>query len=96
VPFALMGAGSGVFVAGLAVGLAGVVQAHAATAAMGPDADAARAKAITGDVLAGCGIVTAGVGLVLLLTVYRAPSQHGTAGAAGWITTDGGGMSLRF
>ena len=92
VSFALMGTGVAVFVTGVAVGLAGLAQAHAATSPTGPAADAAKAKGLAGDTLAGCGIVAAGVGLVLLLTAPR-PNR---SSARPWIEGHGAGATLHF
>jgi hypothetical protein len=88
--FVLMGAGGAVFVAGLSVGLAGVMQAHGAPSSTGPDADAAKAKALAGDVLAPIGIAAAGVGLILLLTSPR--PKAGARGAS--VSLDG--AAFRF
>jgi hypothetical protein len=92
--FALMGAGGAVFVTGLAVGLTGVAQAHSAPGRTGPDVNAAKAKALAGDVVAGCGIAAFGVGLILLLTSPRPSGAARRADTRAFV--DGEGVSLRF
>jgi hypothetical protein len=64
-----------VLVAGVAVGLVGVKRASDAPTPNGPDASAARVMGIAGDVLAGVGIVGAGVGVVLLVMQARKPAS---------------------
>ncbi len=76
-PVVLMGSGGALFVAGLALGLVGVKQASDAPTRDGPEASAARAKGLAGDVLAGAGIAAVGAGLVLLLVRGRHVSTTG-------------------
>jgi hypothetical protein len=71
VPIALLASGAALFTAGLVVGLVGVKEAGDAPTQNGSDASAARTKATVGDVIASVGGVTAGIGLVLLLTQRR-------------------------
>lgn len=72
-PIGLIAGGGVAVAAGLVVGLVGV--GEASDAAPGDDgaADAARAKAITGDVVVGVGLAAAAVGVVLLLRGDDAP-----------------------
>jgi hypothetical protein len=66
-PIALMGGGVAVFGAGVVVGLVGVGQASDAPTSDGPEADDARTLSLVGDILAGVGIATAGVGAAILV-----------------------------
>jgi hypothetical protein len=68
VPWALAAGGVTAIAAGVAIGLVGVSQARGATTRDGSEADAARTKALVGDVVAGVGVaaVAAGAGLWLL------------------------------
>ncbi len=67
-PFALVGVGGALFVGGATLGLVGVAQAGSAPTRDGSAAHAAQGKAIAGDILAGAGIASVGIGLILLLT----------------------------
>lgn len=94
-PIILMGAGGAVFATGVIVGLAGVKQASSATTNNGPDAHAARAKGLAGDVMGGLGLATAGVGLVLFLTQGKTSAP--AAGAVTLSTSQAGtGFQIRF
>ncbi|MEO7329742.1 MAG: hypothetical protein ABI193_14275 [Minicystis sp.] len=77
-PFVLFGAGASFLVAGTVVGLVAVKQARDAPTRGGPEARSAHNQAIAGDVLAGAGLVSVGVGVVLLLTQGRGLAQTGT------------------
>jgi hypothetical protein len=66
-PVVLMVGGGVVFGVGLAVGLIGVAEAGDAPSPDGEEADAAKTKALAGDVVAGVGIATAAAGLIWLL-----------------------------
>jgi hypothetical protein len=68
IPIALLAGGGAVAAAGLVVGLVGVSEASDAAPGDDDAADAARAKAIAGDVVVGVGVAAAAVGVVLLLT----------------------------
>lgn len=67
VPVVLVGSGLATFTAGLAVGLGGVIDSGAASTKDGPEASAARSKALVGDIVGGVGLAAAGVGVVLLI-----------------------------
>jgi len=77
-PLIVIGAGAATVVTGIAVGVAGWVQAVHAPTADGPEASSARVKGIAGDVLAGLGLAAAGVGVVLLF-VDRGRAQPAPA-----------------
>jgi hypothetical protein len=92
-PVVLMGFGGALFGAGLTVGLVGVTQASHAPTRDGPDANAARAKAIAGDLVGTLGIATAGAGLVLLLAQGRSnPPPTGSVSVSATVS----GLGLRF
>jgi hypothetical protein len=94
-PIALMGIGGGLFVGGLTLGLVGVNQASGAPTSDGPAAHSAQAKGIAGDLIAGAGIATAGVGLILLLT--RGSSTSAPARASGsTVSVTGSGLAVQF
>lgn len=77
-PFALLGGGGAVLLTGSIVGLVAVKQAGDAPTRNGPEARSARSMGIAADVLVGAGLITAGVGVVLLLTQKTAaPAQKG-------------------
>jgi hypothetical protein len=67
VPITLLAGGGALAAAGLVVGLVGVGEASDVPPGDEDAADAARAKALTGDVLVGVGVAAAAVGVVLLL-----------------------------
>ena len=97
VPLVLLGSGGALFSTGAVLGLVGVKQASHATTRNGPDARAARAKGIAGDVIGGVGLVSAGVGLVLLLTQSRPGPTPPSAGAVTLSTSEAGtGLEMRF
>jgi hypothetical protein len=91
-----MGVGGGLFIGGISLGLVGVRQASQAPTQDGPDAHAARTKGIAGDVIAGAGVATAGVGLVLLLTSGRSRPATATPGVGLWTSGATAGMEARF
>ena len=99
VPVTLMAGGAAAFGVGLAVGLVGVSEAGDAPTSDGPEAKAARTKAIAGDVVGGVGIAAAGVGLILLLVDLTSedPSPEQAAGLlAPWRAARPRGLELRF
>ena len=77
-PIVLMSVGGGLFIGGMTLGIVGLRQADGALTRDGPEASAARAKGIVGDVIAGTGVATVGVGLVVLLVSGR--PTHGDRG----------------
>ncbi|AUX41082.1 hypothetical protein SOCE26_024870 [Sorangium cellulosum] len=89
VPIALLVGGLTTFAAGVAVGLVGVVNASDAPTRDGDAADAARAQALAGDLVAGAGLAAAGAGaLVLLLgrppeSAPRAPAPRAAVSPLG-------------
>jgi hypothetical protein len=98
-PVILLGAGAAVLVAGLAVGLVGVKEAGDAPTSDGPEADAARSKALAGDILAGIGGAAAGAGLVWLiveLTTGAPANTDARARLLPWVSRQGLGAELRF
>lgn len=92
-PFALLGVGGALFIGGATLGLVGVSQASGAATRDGSAAHAAQAKGIAGDLLAGAGIATAGVGLILLLTRGSAspPPASGST-----VSITGSGIAVQF
>jgi hypothetical protein len=86
----LLGSGALVFGVGLSIGLTGLREADEAPASEGPEADAALQKTIAGDVVAGVGIATAGVGLILLIVHYASDEE------ADAVAFSLGGLTLRF
>jgi hypothetical protein len=102
VPVVLIGSGFATFAAGLAVGMAGVIEASSAPTRDGPEADGARSKALVGDIIGGVGLATAGTGIALIL-LSAATGPKSTAGARPvtlWVepTRAGGaaGVRVRF
>ena len=93
-PIALMSVGGGLFIGGMTVGLVGLRQASQAPTRDGPEANAARTKGVVGDVIAGTGVATAGVGLVILLTSGR--PRTATAGVGLWTSGATAGVEARF
>jgi hypothetical protein len=94
-PIALMAGGGAMIVAGLAVGLVGVKQAADAPTKDGPEASAAKTKALAGDVVTGVGIATAAAGLVVLLVTNR-PAKVEAAKVSPWIGAGAGGVRIQF
>lgn len=92
-PFALLGVGGALFVGGATLGLVGVGQASSAPTRDGSAARAAQAKGIAGDLLAGAGIATAGIGLILLLSRGSA-SPPRAAGST--VSVTGSGIAVQF
>jgi hypothetical protein len=76
-PVTLLVAGGALFAAGLAVGLVGYGEAQDAPASDGPEADAARDKALAGDIVAGIGVAAAGAGLVWLIVLVASDEGAG-------------------
>jgi tetratricopeptide (TPR) repeat protein len=94
-PFVLLGAGGAVFAAGLVTGIVGLSEARNATTSTGPDADAARTKALVGDVLGGVGLAAMGAGvIVLLLQKSHAPAK--ASSVIPWIGGTSAGVTVRF
>jgi hypothetical protein len=94
-PILLMGSGGALLLAGMTLGLIGVKQASLAPTRDGPEASAARAMGIAGDVIGGAGVATVGVGLVLLLT-RGAASPPRAGGMRPSVSASGPGIGLRF
>jgi hypothetical protein len=94
-PAALIIGGGAALGVGITVGLIGVGEASDAPASEGPEADSARVKMITGDVVAGVGLVAAAVGAVLLLTRPATPAKNAGRGSV-WIAPGGAGVRGRF
>ena len=92
-PFVLLGVGGAMFVGGATLGLIGVGQASSAPTRDGSAAHAAQAKGIAGDLLAGAGIATAGIGLILLLSRGSA-SPPRAAGST--VSVTGSGIAVQF
>jgi hypothetical protein len=93
-PIVLMAVGGAAVVAGVAVGLVGLSEANDAPTRDGPEADAARAKSLAGDVVAVVGGATAVLGLVLLFVLDGdddTASQRVTPAADGSV-----GVRVRF
>jgi hypothetical protein len=93
-PIVLMSVGGGLFVGGVALGLVGLRQATGAPTRDGPEAHAARTKGVAGDVIAGTGLATVGVGLVVLLASGR--SRPATTGVGLWTSGATAGVEARF
>lgn len=94
-PFILLGAGGALFVGGATLGLVGVSQASDAPTQDGSAASSAKAKGIAGDIIAGAGIATAGIGLVLLLTDGHSSSAPSSAGGP-TVSASGKGIAVHF
>jgi hypothetical protein len=92
-PFALLGVGGALFLGGATLGLVGVSQASNAPTRDGSAAHAAQAKGIAGDLLAGAGIATAGIGLILLLT-RGSTSPPRASGST--VSVTGSGITVQF
>jgi hypothetical protein len=95
VPFALIGGGTALFIAGVVTGLVGLTQAGNAPGTMGPEAEAARTKGFIGDALGGVGLVTAGAGVIVLLLQKR-PEPAKAASVRPWIGGTSAGVVVRF
>lgn len=99
VPIILMASGGGVAVIGLVVGIVAVGKADSATTSDGSDASSARTLAAVADIAMGVGVVTAGVGLVLLLVggndtpAERAPSSTAQLSVTPVVSPYGAGAS---
>lgn len=94
-PFVLLGVGGALFVGGATLGLVGVSQASDAPTQGGSAASSAKAKGLAGDIIAGAGIATAGVGLILLLTGGRS-SPAPTSAAGPTVSASGSGITVHF
>lgn len=94
-PFAFIGVGSALFVAGAVTGLVGLAQAGSASSSTGPAADSARTKGLIGDVLAGAGLAAAGAGVIVLL-FQKSPAPAKTASIHPWLSGTNAGVSIQF
>lgn len=94
-PFALIGGGAALFVAGVVTGLVGFSEAGKAPSAMSPDAESARIKGFVGDALGGVGLAAAGAG-VLVLLLQKHPEPAKAASVRPWIGGTSAGVSFRF
>jgi hypothetical protein len=94
-PLILIAAGSGLFVAGVVTGLVGLEQAGNATSAMDAIAESARTKGFVGDIVAGAGLATAGVGVVVLL-LDRRPAPAKAASVRPWFAGTSAGVKIAF
>ncbi|WP_437758307.1 hypothetical protein [Sorangium sp. So ce1389] len=95
VPIALIAGGLTTVAAGVAIGLLGVASASDAPTRDGNAADAARAQALAGDIIAGAGLVAAGAGVLVLLLdsgAASAPDRQAPPRAA----LGPRGLTLRF
>jgi hypothetical protein len=89
--------GAGVFVVGLAVGLAGLSEAGDAPASEGDEADAARTKGLAGDIVAGVGIAAAAAGLIWLIVYDGEPEPEAAVGAMRpWSHGSASGLQITF
>ena len=95
VPFALIGAGSAVFVAGVVTGLVGLSEAGNASSATGPDAESARTKGFVGDLVGGVGLAAAGAGVIVLL-LQKHPQPAKAASVRPWISGATAGVQVSF
>ncbi len=94
-PVVLLGGGAALLTMAIGVGVAGLSQAQDAPSSEGDEADDARTKALVADVLGGGGIVTAGVGLVLLLIHSNdATPEPGAVGL--WTAGSVAGLEVSF
>jgi hypothetical protein len=94
--FALLGGGGALLLTGTIVGLVAVKHAGDAPTRNGPEARSARSMGIAADVLAGAGLITAGVGVVLLLTQKAAPPAQKGAVRASMDAPGAPGFALQF
>ncbi|MBI4952439.1 MAG: hypothetical protein HY908_10430 [Myxococcales bacterium] len=97
----LFAVGGSAAVVGVALGLAGVSQASSAPTRDGPEATAARNKAVAGDVTAGIGVAVATTGLIVLLADLVGddedePPVASTAAVRPWSGGGANGLELRF
>jgi hypothetical protein len=93
----LIGAGTVALGAGITVGLLGYTQAKDARFNDDPDAEAAKTKALVGDVLAISGGVVAGAGLIwLLVDVFGAEDDGDAQAIRPWCDSGALGVQLAF
>jgi hypothetical protein len=95
-PVALMASGGAVAVVGVAVGLWGLSQARNAPSKQSPEVDAAKTKALVGDVLGGLGLLTAGLGGYLWFRADRSPTESGVSSLTPWVSFGTAGVAGRF
>ncbi|WP_434046583.1 MULTISPECIES: hypothetical protein [Sorangium] len=95
VPIALLAGGLTTVAAGAAIGLLGVASASDAPTRDGDAADAARAQALAGDLVAGAGILAAGAG-VLVLLLDRDPAGAPARKAPPRAALGPRGLTVRF
>jgi hypothetical protein len=94
-PLVLLGVGGALFIGGTTLGLVGVSQASSAPTRDGSAAHGAQTKAIAGDLVAGAGVATAAVGLILLLTSKGSSSSPGRSSLS-TVSASGAGITLHF
>lgn len=94
--FALLGGGGALLLTGTIVGLVAVKHAGDAPTRNGPEARSARSMGIAADVLVGAGLITAGVGVVLLLTQRAAPAAPKGAVRVSVDALGSPGLALQF
>ncbi|MGK3995735.1 hypothetical protein [Sorangium sp. So ce1024] len=95
VPIVLLAGGLTTAAAGVAIGLLGVASASDAPTRDGDAADAARAQALAGDLVAGAGLVAAGAG-VLVLLLDRGPDGAPGKAAPPRAALGPRGLTVRF
>jgi tetratricopeptide (TPR) repeat protein len=96
-PVVLMAGGAAVFGVGLAVGLVGLSEAGDAPSSEGDEADAARAKGLAGDIVAGVGIAAAAAGLIWLIVYDGEPEpEAATSAVRPWSQGSAMGLTLSF
>ncbi|WP_437783562.1 hypothetical protein [Sorangium sp. So ce1097] len=95
VPIVLLAGGLTTAAAGVAIGLLGVASASDAPTRDGDAADAARAQALAGDLVAGAGLAAAGAG-VLVLLLDREPDGAPGKAAPARAALGPRGLTVRF
>lgn len=95
VPFALIGGGGALFVAGVVTGLVGLGQAGSASSATSPAAESARTKGFIGDAVGAVGLGVIGAGVIVLL-FQKSPEPPKAASVRPWIGGTSAGVSVRF
>ncbi len=94
-PLVLIGAGSGLFIAGMVTGLIGLEQAGNATSPTDATAESARTKGLAADIVAGAGLAAAGAGVIVLL-LQRAPAPPRAASVHPWFAGTSAGIRIQF
>ncbi len=95
-PYALLGAGAVTLAAGVAIGVVGVSQAEASPTRDGAEADAARTKALVGDVVGGVGIAAMAAGLGVLIFTPRSRRAPRATHLAPFVAGPSGGLLGTF